>query len=379
MKPIIELSFMPEAIAKDPSKTIFHYKGIISPPNQWNNWTNLINQFVTHLIQRYSIEEVRTWYFEVWNEPNCGFWASTYQDYFYLLKITSETIHSIDPTLKVGGPATCQSGLIKETMDYINNKTINIDFISTHIYPTDFGPNNNTVLKTVMSQVRNMVGNLPLFYTEYNDGLYFSPPLHDTPFASSFIVKNVVDVNGIVDLLSWWTFTDIFEEGGQQSEVFGTGTGWGLLSLYGIRKPSFRAFQLLHETGSNRFVGQESYPTVGSLVTTNQTHLQILAWNHDIPTNSLQTQSVCFEIFPLPDQYSSIATIRRIDANNTNPIALWQKMGSPTYPTPTQLTQLHNASQLVITPLTYASQGSTVLFKVDIPPQGVISVVFPLP
>src|SRR5262245_11003485 len=94
---------MPEAIARNPSQTVFHYKGITSPPANWTNWTDLITQFVTHLIQRYTIEEVQTWYFEVWNEPNCGFWSGTYQEYFYLLKVTSEAIHSVNPMLKGTG------------------------------------------------------------------------------------------------------------------------------------------------------------------------------------------------------------------------------------------------------------------------------------
>jgi len=118
------------------------------------------------------LAEVASWYFEVWNEPNCGFWSGTYQEYFHLLEITSEAIHAINPVLKVGGPATCQSGLIQETMEYIKNGSIKIDFISTHIYPTDFNPINNTILKQVISRVRDMVGSYPLFYTEYNDGLY---------------------------------------------------------------------------------------------------------------------------------------------------------------------------------------------------------------
>jgi xylan 1,4-beta-xylosidase len=281
--------------------------------------------------------------------------------------------------LKVGGPASCQCGLIPETMQYINNGTIKIDFISTHIYPTDFGPTNNTVLKTVMSEVRSLIGNLPLFYTEYNDGLYTDPPYHDTPFASSFIIKNIVDVYGIVDLLSWWTFTDIFEEGGQLSEVYNKGVGWGLLSLYTIPKPSYRAFQLLHETGSLRYQPQgQTYPTVGSLATTNTTHIQLLVWNHDIPTNPLTTQTVCISLSPFMEGYNKPATIRRIDSNNTNPVTLWHQMGSPVYPTSTQINQLQEASLMIMRPFPYTMKGNMLTLTVDVPPQGVVSIVFPL-
>jgi xylan 1,4-beta-xylosidase len=384
VKPVVELSFMPEALARNPSQTIFHYKGGISPPKNWNDWTTFITQLVTHLVQRYTLEEVSTWYFEVWNEPNCGFWSGTYQEYFNLLKVTSDAIHAINPSLKVGGPATCQSGLIAETMDYIKNGTIKIDFISTHIYPTDFGPNNNTVLKTVLTNVRNMVGNLPLLYTEYNDGLYSNPSYHDTPFAASFILKNIVDVYGVVDLLSWWTFTDIFEEGGQESEVFNKvlSDGWGLLSLYGIRKPSFRAFQLLHETGSFRIFGTpqpDYYPTVGSVAVANGTHIHVLAWNHDIPTKPPPTQNVCVSLLGYKSTFNKPATIRRIDSNNTNPLTTFQQMGSPEYPTPQQIATLRTASEMIPQSLSYNITGTTLSTQVAIPSQGVVSLVFPIP
>jgi beta-xylosidase len=121
-----------------------------------------------------------------------------------------------------------------------------------------------------------------------------------------------------------------------------------------------------------------TYPTVGSLATTNQTHIQILAWNHDIPTNPLTTQTVCFNLSPLMEGYNQPATIRRIDQNNTNPVSVWQQMGQPVYPTPLQISQLQEASKMVMVPFPYTMKGNMLMATVDIPPQGIVSIVFPL-
>uniref|UniRef100_A0A6B2L339 Glycosyl hydrolases family 39 N-terminal catalytic domain-containing protein n=1 Tax=Arcella intermedia TaxID=1963864 RepID=A0A6B2L339_9EUKA len=382
MKPVVELSFMPQDIAMDPTKTVFHYKGITSPPKDWTAWTGLVKSFVSHLIDRYGLAEVSTWYFEVWNEPNCGFWSGTYQQYFYLLQITEQVIHSISPSLKVGGPASCQSGLINETMAYINNGTFKLDFISTHLYPTDFTPLKVDVMKQVVSSVRSIVGDMPLLYTEYNDGLYGNPPLHDTPFASAFIFKNLVDVEGLVEMFSWWTFTDIFEEGGQDHVLFNKTTGWGLLALYDIPKPSFRAFQLLHQTGQHRVAGTvppDFYPTAGAMATSNQTHLTILAWNHQVPGEPIGTESLSVSVSGYPISFSLPASIRRIDDQNGNPYGLWLKMGAPQYPTAQQIEALMGASELQSGSIPYTFIEGNMNFQFDLPPQGVASIVVSLP
>jgi len=161
--------------------------------------------------------------------------------------------------------------------------------------------------------------------------------------------------------------------------VFGKSDGWGLLSLYSVPKPSYRAFQLLHETGRERYKPQgETYPTVGSLATTNQSHIHLLVWNHDIPTNPLTTQTVCVSLSPVMTGYNKPATIRRIDENNTNPMTAWQQMGSPVYPTPSQIMQLLEASRMREAPFQYTMKGNMLVATVDVPPQGVVSIVFPL-
>jgi len=379
MSPVVELSFMPALIASG-NATVFHYKGNITPPKNYIDWYNLVQAVVQHLIDRYGIAEIRTWFFETWNEPNCGFWSGTQAEYFQLLQTTSSAIKDIDPTLLVGGPATCQSGWLNDTLKFVSENGVAIDFISTHEYPTDITPLQRDIMKQVMMNARNEVGKMPLLYTETNDGLYFDPPYHDTPFASAWAVFNFIDINTIPqppELVSWWTFTDIFEEGGFLSEPYNTSTGWGLVNLYGIPKPVFRAYQLLHETGDTQFGVSGSHPTAGVLVTQNETHTQLLIYNHDLPLVPLDEVQVCVSITGLtPQNYES--TLRRIDDDNCNPMATWVSQGSPEYPNQAQLEELLAASEFVSSSIENTVGNSDISFVVTIPAQGVAAITFPI-
>lgn len=221
MKPIIELSFMPELIASDPSKTIFHYKGGISPPKSMKMWNDLIYNFVTHLIERYGLDEVASWHFEVWNEPNLRntFWTGTQQDYFNLYNNTAHTIKGISNRLRVGGPATAGSGWIQDFVNYAKSNNVPYDFVSTHEYPTDIEPLATDTLIKVAKQTKNIVGpNTPLLYTEWNSGLnnigsgtYF---YQDSSYPAALVPRTLFSINGVVEVYSYWTFTDLFEEHG---------------------------------------------------------------------------------------------------------------------------------------------------------------------
>jgi len=373
MKPFVELSFMPELFASG-NATIFHYKGNITPPKNYTLWTDLIVNFVNHVIDRYGMEEIQTWHFEIWNEPNCGFWSSNQTEYFQLLKVTFDAVKSVSPTLSVGGPATCQSQWIPETLAFTQENGIQLDFISTHEYPTDIEPVQRNIMNQVVSKSRSIVGpDMQLFYTEYNDGLFSPQQLHDTTYASAFAIFNIIDVYGIPDLFSWWTFTDVFEEQGQQSVIFNE--GFGLQTIYNIPKPSFKAFEILHETGNLRAASTGSHPTVGTLVTVSDYEIMVIIYNHNVPNAPIQTENVCIVVNNVPSN-ARYAEIRRIDQDNSNPIALWQGMGSPTYPTQSQINQLYQASEFKVQTIQYKRlTPSDIQFdNLSIPPQGVIAI-----
>ncbi|GAM28731.1 hypothetical protein SAMD00019534_119070, partial [Acytostelium subglobosum LB1] len=378
VEPLVELSFMPTPMSSG-TQTIFHYKANITPPKDYKLWSDMIVAFLEHLIDRYSFDVVKSWYFEVWNEPNCGFWTGNQTEYFTMLQVTSDAVKSVSQELMVGGPATCQSQWLQETLDFVKDNNVALDFVSTHEYPTDIEPLQRGIMRQVLNQSRNTVGqSMPLFYTEYNDGLLPQVNLHDNTYAATFAIFNVIDVYGFVDIFSWWTFSDIFEEQGQQSVPFNE--GFGLQTIYNIPKPSFKAFELLHETGQQRALvtGDVDHPTVGLLVTTDdeQQHdeISIIVYNYNIPNGTIESASVLITLENLPtNRYD--ATLRRIDQDNCNPLATWQRQGSPTYPTRTQIDELQESAEFRVENIQFkVLDSSTIQFKLDLSPISIAAI-----
>ena len=136
-RPVVELSFMPAALASDPGATVFQYRAIISPPSDWQRWEELVGALVAHLVERYGVEEVRGWAFEVWNEPNLEvFWTGSQQEYFRLYESAARAVKAVDPELPVGGPATAQGGGIPDFLDRVAEVGAPLDFVTTHVYGT---------------------------------------------------------------------------------------------------------------------------------------------------------------------------------------------------------------------------------------------------
>ena len=132
MKPFVELSFMPGALASG-RKTVFSYEANVTPPADYKEWSALIERLVSHLVDRYGEREVSQWFFEVWNEPNLKkFWSGSQGEYFKLYRHTVEAIKKVSASLKVGGPATAKSEWIEEFVDFCGRTDVPCDFVSTH-------------------------------------------------------------------------------------------------------------------------------------------------------------------------------------------------------------------------------------------------------
>ena len=139
IKPFVELGFTPKALATS-KNSIFYWNGNTSHPDR-DGWRDLVAAFARHIEARYGTAEVRTWFFEVWNEPNLsGFWEDAVQKaYFELFDLTSETLKSIDPALRVGGPATAGAAWVPEFLAHVKQSGAAVDFVSTHTYGVDGG------------------------------------------------------------------------------------------------------------------------------------------------------------------------------------------------------------------------------------------------
>jgi xylan 1,4-beta-xylosidase len=372
MRPFVELSFMPSMLASG-TDIVFHYRGNITPPRDFAGWGTLISDLVCHWVERYGLGEVRQWLFEVWNEPNlAAFWTGTRDDYFELYATTVKAIKAIDPALRVGGPATANNAWIPELIGFCQRARMPIDFISTHHYPTDaFGqPGDDTpaqlaashrsVLRDQAAAAQRDARGLPLYYTEWATSSNPFDDLHDQPYAAAFIIKTCLEARDLVQAYSYWTFSDIFEENYFNSNAFHG--GFGLLTIDGIAKPAYRAFELLHRLGDQIFAVDGAHPTVDCWVTRVAKTVTIIAVNSQLPGHPVATETVTIE---LAGAIVS-AIVERIDDDHANARGAWLAMGSPERPLPMQVAALDLASRLVAEPMSHCA-GT---FELVLPPQG---------
>ena len=139
VRPFVELSFMPQKLAAQQIMQDFWYHPIVSPPKDWAKWDDLISHFAQHLVDRYGIDEVSQWYFEVWNEPNLDFWAGDPHEetYYQLYDVTARALKKVNPRLRVGGPATAQAAWVDRFIAHAVENHVPVDFVSTHVYGND--------------------------------------------------------------------------------------------------------------------------------------------------------------------------------------------------------------------------------------------------
>jgi len=386
MRPFVELGFMPEMLASG-RETVFHYRGNVTPPADYGAWATLVRKLVGHWVERYGIAEVRQWFFEVWNEPNLpAFWTGTQDDYFKLYGHTAQAIKGVDASLRVGGPATAMTAWVGELLDYCGRHDLPVDFISTHIYPTDplgfegadteeqLANSPRHLLRDRAKLVREHARGRPVYFTEWNISSNPRDPYHDEPFAAAYAARIVLETDAFVDGYSFWTFTDIFEENYFPSVPFHG--GFGLLNLYGVPKPIYRAFQLLHALGRERLPVAGTHETVDAWAVRKGGSITVFLTNHAQPRHEIVTQLVEVRLTDAPAPLA--AWIERIDEDHANPRRRWREMGEPEYPSRTQVEQLEAASRLVKEPLGFSYENRTVRFDVDLPPHAVAAITLEL-
>src|SRR3984957_8281997 len=259
VRPFVELGFMPVKLAAKPAFQAFWYKPNVSPPKDWNKWDDLITHFARHLIDRYGIDEVSQWYFEVWNEPNLDFWGGEPKDqtYFQLYDSTARTLKKVDQRLPIGGPATAQAAWVDRFIRHAEENGVPVVFVSSHVYANDssedvFGTHeeisrHQMVCRSVR-KVHDQIAasarpNLPLIWSEYNASYKNEPEVTDSEFMGPWLADTIRQCDGLVAMMSYWAFSDVFEEQGVVKQPFYG--GYGLIAENGLPKPAFNAFKLL--------------------------------------------------------------------------------------------------------------------------------------
>jgi xylan 1,4-beta-xylosidase len=382
MRPFVELSFMPTALASG-HKAVFHYRGNVTPPRDYKQWAALIRKLVSHWVERYGAGEVREWFFEVWNEPNLKeFWTGTRADYFKLYRHTARAIKEVDASLRVGGPATARNEWVEEFLDFCEKKRLPADFVSTHHYPTDaFGEEGDdtltqlaagprSVLREQAQDTRARARGRPVYYTEWNASSNPRDTLHDEPYAAAFVTKTVMEANGLVEGYSFWTFSDIFEENYFPSVPFHG--GFGLMNLHGIPKPTYRAFELLHALGTEQLLVDGLHETVDAWAVRRDHALTFLLTNHALPRHQIKTERVSIHLLGSPEPRS--AYLERIDETHANPQRTWREMGGPEYLSAPDVEQLDAASRVMPEPHAWKYEDRTVHLDVALPPHSVAAM-----
>jgi len=385
VRPFVEIGFMPYKLAARPAIQAFWYKPNVAPPKDYAKWEMLIHAFAQHLVDRYGIDEVSQWYFEVWNEPNIDFWAGEPKQatYFELYDHTARALKAVSPRLRVGGPATSAAHWIPEFLNHAEKEDVPVDFVSTHGYADDsvedmFGTHETIPMRDrVCRAIEKVHGEihasalpaLPLMWTEWNVPSYGDLNARDNWYVGPALARDISQCDGSVKMMSFWTFDDVFEEDGVTKEPFNG--SFGLIAAGRIKKPSFYDFSLLHKLGDERLAN----PADNLLVTRRKDGtLVVAAWNPVDMDQVAQGTPLILRLAFKGVAPGAEATIRRVDEAHGNPMPAYRAMGSPRYPTQAQIAALNKASAL---PAPEQSKLDKGILKLTLPVNGMAVIEIP--
>ena len=359
LKPFVELSFMPEALAAHATAPrIFKYQASSSPPKDYKKWGALVAALAQHLIDRYGRQEVETWPFEVWNEPDLRgtpeFWSGSRDDYFRLYDYAAVALKSVDPNLKVGGPVAAFTTFQEPFLRHVTR-----DNFATggHSTPLDFFDLHNYYLpacdyRPLLS--RYGLANVPVYYTEWGISPEYGDKVSDMAYSAAATVSGIEDSLDQVASISYWTASDYFEESGDPTEIFHG--GFGLIGLDGLRKPRYWAYYLLHQLGAERLVVTGSGDGFGGLVKvlaarSGDGEVEVLLSNatqqHSKAAGSVPlNRHVMLTVSGLTPGTSYHLEHDRVDNDHSNVYGAWRAMGSPKWPDATQMAALHQKDGL---------------------------------
>jgi len=350
----------------------------------------MVYAFTDHCVKRYGGSEVSSWKFEVWNEPNIAFWAGSQDEYFELYRQSALAIKRVDKRIPVGGPATAQLDWIPDLIQYCARQGVPIDFVSTHVYPDDpqkhiFGKDHlypfEQVIPRGLERVKHQVESsamprLPIWLTEWSS---------QNP---AFIADTVKNCIGLVDCMSYWTFSNVFEELGVPSGIFNN--TFGMLDQWGIARQSFNAFALLHKLG-DLLVQTDDGPIIASERADGS--FAVLVWNLTpaSDTNSVANgnplastggmnrstgQARTFRLNLAGLREGKSVVVSQVNAKVGDARPKWRELGSPKYPTPAEIATLRAAAELPPPETRPLAPGQVREFSIELPPNGIALLEF---
>lgn len=433
IRPFVEFGFCPGDLATKKA-TCFWWGAHGSPPNDLAAWSGLISRCVQHWLDRYGADEVRRWYFEVWNEPNLPFFFSGgYSDYLALYEATVGAVKDCDPALRVGGPATSNfvcdgrfdgeregdkargAYLTEDSVDaqdwqpvwverflaWAGDRGLPVDFVSTHPYPTEwgfFGPEGKRCERgltrychSTRDDLRRLVDIVraspfpvaEIHCTEWSSSPHCRDHSHDAMPAAAYIIQAVLGAKGLVDSLSYWTFTDVFEEFGAGHTCFHG--GFGMISFQGVVKPSFHAYRMLNCLGMVELASAE-----GAIATrTADGRLSALAWNYPSqrtpPTSLVRAEALAFQkegggeadldLCLVGLKPGATFDLEILAPGQGDALAAWMAMGSPEPPTRGQIATLRERAWTTLREPLVADHDGRCLLRRRLPAWSVAALV----
>jgi xylan 1,4-beta-xylosidase len=365
LRPVVELGFMPRDLASDPSRTVFAYDAIISPPKSWDRWGSLVRELVAHLVDRYGLDEVLSWDFEVWNEANLSvFWSGTKAEWMRLYDVTAAAVKSVDPRLAVGGPSSAAAGWVDDLLAHAASVGSPVDFVSTHTY-------GSPPLDVQASLDRHGFSHARILWTEWGVTPTHFNPISDSVFSGVFLLRGMRSAAGRVDALAYWVASDHFEELGRPPRLLHG--GFGLQTVGGLAKPRFHAMSLLSRLGPVElpvtFDGDGGGSLVEAWASRDRDRIAVLVWNLTLDqsksTGSADlTRIVRLELPGVDPSWRVTATTLAVGAGDL--VAAAAELGIGDWPeSKEQWLELEERSRLVSTPLEWT--GSAVEVTLPMP------------
>lgn len=341
LKPVVELSFMPRALAADPEATVFEYGAGISVPKDWDAWGALCGDLAAHLVERYGIDEVAGWGFEIWNEANLEvFWTGTRDEYFRLYDLAVRAVKAVDERLLVGGPATAAAGWIPDFLDHVAETGAPLDFLTTHTY-------GNLPLDVRESLRVRGLDDVLVWWTEWGVTPTHFYAISDSVFSAVFLLHGMKSAQGRADALAYWVVSDHFEELGRPPALLHG--GFGLLTVGNLKKPRWWALALAQALGDDLLPMTLDGDGAGTLVDGWAARgadgaIDVLLWNGTLDQSKAEgdprlDRDVVIEGLP-PGRVE----ITRVDAEHSNLAARWP--GEHPWPTDEEWAALREQDHL---------------------------------
>jgi len=435
MKPIAQMGFMPEAMSTRPQPYKHHWKpgdnyndiytGWAYPPKDYKKWAELIYQWVQHSVKKYGKKEVESWYWELWNEPNIGYWKGTTEEYIKLYDYSADAVKRALPTAKVGGPevtgpAWDKSAVFLKTFldhvtkgkNYVTGATGSpIDFITYHA-KGDPKVVNGHIRMNMGTQLRDMdkgfeivasyptLKHLPIIIGESDpegcaacsedfnpQNAYRNGTMYSSYTAASFARKYELSEARGVNLIGAVTWAFEFEN----QAWF---RGFRDLATNGVDKPVLNVFRMFGMMNGNRVAVKQNlaydYKKVRdesvrgeadinalAAIGTSLSNATVMVWNYhdDMIAGPDAAVDVLIKGLPVP---KSLLSHYRIDSTHSNSYEAWKKMGSPKQPTPKQIKALEKDGglQLLSKPEWVITENGETIVKMVLPRQGVSFLQF---